>query len=174
MLELTARAPRDAATTATLTLPWERRGVTRQRVRLDDGRDAGVFLARGEILRGGDRLAAASGEVVAIVAALQPVLVVRAATATLLARAAYHLGNRHVAVEVGDGWLKLEHDHVLRAMLEGLGVEVESATLPFEPEGGAYAHAHGHTHQRGADAPGPLAARIASPARRPRGGGTHG
>ena len=144
MLELDRRAPRDAKAVATLTLPWERRGVTRQRVRLDDGREAGLFLARGEILRGGDRVASPDGEIVGVVAAPQPVMVVRAADPQLLARAAYHLGNRHVAVEVGAGWLKLERDHVLRDMLEGLGVSVENATLPFEPEGGAYAHGHGH------------------------------
>jgi urease accessory protein len=140
MLELDRRASRDAKAAATLTLPWERRGVTRQRVQLDDGREAGVFLPRGEILRGGDRLSTASGEVVAIVAAIEPVMVVRAAEPRTLARAAYHLGNRHVAVEVGEGWLKLERDHVLGEMLQGLGVRVEDAMLPFEPEAGAYAH----------------------------------
>jgi len=140
MLELDRRAPRDANASATLTLPWERRGVTRQRVRLDDGREAGVFLPRGEILRGGDRLATASGEVVAIEAAIEPVMVVRASDPQALARAAYHLGNRHVAGEVGEGWLKLERDHVLGEMLEGLGLRVENAMLPFEPEAGAYAH----------------------------------
>ena len=169
MIELVERAPRDAPPSATLTLPWERRGVTRQRVRLDDGREAGVFLARGEILRGGDHLASASGEVVAIVAAPQPVMVVRAPTPAALARAAYHLGNRHVAVEVGDGWLKLEADHVLREMLAGLGVSVESATLPFEPEAGAYSHGHGHG--RIGEPAGPLASRIAGSAtHRPRHG----
>ena len=144
MLELDRRAPREAQATTTLTLPWERRGVTRQRVRLDDGRDAGLFLARGEILRGGDKVASSSGEVVAVVAAPEPVMVVRAGDPVALARAAYHLGNRHVAVEVGEGWLKLERDHVLRDMLEGLGVSVEDALLPFEPEAGAYAQGHAH------------------------------
>lgn len=171
MLELDRRAPRDAAACATLTLPWERRSVTRQRVRLDDGRDAGLFLPRGEVLRGGDRVASPSGEVVAIVAAPEEVMVASAADPRVLARAAYHLGNRHVAVEVGEGTLKLARDHVLREMLLGLGVDVADAMRPFEPESGAYGHGHAH-------APGdlgPLAARIASPARpgRPN-GGTHG
>ena len=157
MLELDRRVSRDATAGVTLTLPWERRGVTRQRVRLDDGREAGVFLPRGEILRGGDRLATASGDVVVVVAAPQPVMVVRAADPRALARAAYHLGNRHVAVEVGEGWLKLERDHVLRAMIEGLGADVEEAVLPFEPEAGAYS-GHGHSH-----APGSIADRITGP-----------
>ena len=144
MLELDRRVSRDATAHATLTLPWERRGVTRQRVRLDDGREAGLFLSRGEILRGGDRLSTGSGEIVAVVAASQPVMLVHASDPRALASAAYHLGNRHVAVEVGEGWLKLERDHVLREMLEGLGASVEDATLPFEPEAGAYSHAHAH------------------------------
>ena len=168
MLELDRRAPRDAKPATTLTLPWERRGVTRQRVRLDDGREAGLFLARGEILRGGDRVVSTSGVVVAVVAAPEPVMIVRADDPLALARAAYHLGNRHVAVEVGEGWLKLERDHVLRDMLAGLGVSVDDATLPFEPEAGAYSH--GHTH--GVATPGPLAARIAASAPHRRGGGT--
>ena len=144
MLELVERAPRDAQPTATLTLPWDRRGVTRQRVRLDDGRDAGVFLARGEILRGGDRLATASGEVVEIVAAPQSVLVVRAATPTLLARAAYHLGNRHVPVQVGEGWLRITDDHVLARMLDALGARLSVVEAAFEPEAGAYGAGHHH------------------------------
>jgi len=171
MIELAQRAPRDAVATASLTLPWERRSVTRQKVRLDDGRDAGLFLPRGEILRGGDRLASTSGEIVAIVAAPEAVLVVRAPDPQALARAAYHLGNRHVAVEVGEGMLMLERDHVLEDMLLGLGVSVEEAMLPFEPEPGAYAHGNAHSHE----ALGPLAARIVSPApHRHRHGGAHG
>jgi len=148
MLELDRRAARDAIATATLTLPWDRRGVTRQRVRLDDGRDAGLFLPRGEILRGGDRVASVDGVVVAIVAAREPVLRVTAATPRDLARAAYHLGNRHIAVEVvaGGTALQLERDHVLRAMLEGLGVVVEEVEAPFEPEAGAYGGHGGHSH----------------------------
>ncbi|CAG0951472.1 Urease accessory protein UreE [Burkholderiales bacterium] len=204
MLELDRRASRDARPASTLTLPWERRGVTRQKVRLDDGREAGLFLPRGETLRGGDRVASAAGEVVEIVAASEPVMVARAADPQALARAAYHLGNRHVAVEVGEGFLALERDHVLRAMLEGLGLTVEDAERPFEPEGGAYAHGHAHDqgqghghghgradegghghgnasgggydhgHDHAHDPAGPLAARIASPARRHRHGGSHG
>jgi urease accessory protein len=154
MLELDRRAAREAVASATLTLPWDRRGVTRQRVRLDDGREAGLFLPRGEILRGGDRVATADGLVVAIVAAREPVLRVTASTPRDLARAAYHLGNRHIAVEVVAGGvaLQLEPDHVLRAMLEGLGVVVEEVIAPFEPEAGAYGghggHGHGPSHRR--------------------------
>jgi len=150
MLEFDRRAARDAIASATLTLPWDRRGVTRQRVRLDDGREAGLFLPRGEVLRGGDRVATADGVVVAIVAAREPVMRVTAPTPRDLARAAYHLGNRHIAVEVvaGGAALQLERDHVLRAMLEGLGVTVDEIEAPFEPEAGAYGgHGHGSSHR---------------------------
>ena len=147
MIELERRAAPGAPAATTLTLPWERRGVTRQRVRLDDGRDAGLFLPRGEILRGGDRIASADGVVVEVRAAAEPVMRVTAPTSAALARAAYHLGNRHIAVEVArDGtWLHLERDHVLREMLAGLGVDVADVVAPFEPEAGAYGHGgHGH------------------------------
>jgi urease accessory protein len=153
MIRIEARATRRGPSNATLTLPFERRCVTRQKVTLDGGEEAGLFLPRGEVLRDGDLLATDDARVVRVVAAPEPVLVVRAADPRLLARVAYHLGNRHVPVEVGEGVLKLERDHVLRAMVEGLGASVEEAVLPFEPEGGAYsAHAH---------APGSVAARIA-------------
>jgi urease accessory protein len=64
----------------------------------------------------------------------------------MLARAAYHLGNRHVPVQVGDGYLRLAADHVLELMLKGLGARITPRRVPFEPEAGAYAgHAHGGT-----------------------------
>ena len=124
---------------------------------LDGGEEAGLFLPRGEVLRDGDLLATDDARVVRVVAAAEPVLIVRCADPQQLARVAYHLGNRHVAVEVGDGMLKLERDHVLRAMIEGLGADVEEAVLPFEPEAGAYS-GHGHSH-----APGSIADRITGP-----------
>jgi urease accessory protein len=129
-----------------LVLPFERRCVSRQAARLSDGREAQLFLPRGTVLRHGDILEADDGTRVVVEAAPEHVLVVRASDRAL-ARAAYHLGNRHVAVEVGDGVLKLAHDHVLEAMLRGLGVAVEPAHAPFEPESGAYAHGRSHAHE---------------------------
>lgn len=64
--------------------------------------------------------------------------------ARALARAAYHLGNRHTPVEVGEGRLRLAADHVLADMLRGMGLEVRTVTAPFEPEAGAYAAGHQH------------------------------
>ncbi|MGD9835741.1 MAG: urease accessory protein UreE [Piscinibacter sp.] len=135
-----------------LELPFADRARTRQRVRLASGRMAGLDLPRGTLLRGGDRVAGA-GLVVEVQAAPETVSVVRAAAPRLL-RAAYHLGNRHVAVEFGCGWLAYLHDHVLDDMLRGLGLEPECTRQAFEPEGGAYGghgHAHGHGHDHAHD-----------------------
>ena len=151
LLQLTARAAPDSASETTLTLPFERRQRTRLRVTLDDGTEAALMLPRGEVLRGGDRLRSSCGRVVTVRAADEPVSHVACDDPRGLARAAYHLGNRHVPVQVGDGWLRYLHDHVLDAMVEGLGLAVQSMAAPFEPEAGAYAghHHHGHGHGHG-------------------------
>ena len=139
----------DAAPTARLTLDFDARTKSRLRTQLADGEEVGLFLPRGTILRGGDRLLAADGRIVEVVAAPKDLIEARCADAFALARAAYHLGNRHVAVQVGAGWLRIQADHVLETMLTGLGAEVASLTAPFEPEAGAYAHGHHHA-ERGA------------------------
>ncbi|MDG4553902.1 MAG: urease accessory protein UreE [Candidatus Competibacter sp.] len=130
------REPVDAQTT--LTLPFEQRRKSRLRTRLDNGRDAGLFLPRGTVLRHGDRLRATSGLVVEVRAAPETVSTARADDALLLARAAYHLGNRHVALQLGSGWLRYSHDHVLDDMARELGLTVSREQAPFEPEAGAY------------------------------------
>lgn len=153
MLRIVERTGQGAAT-VTLTLPLEQRIKARLRVTLDDGRDAGLFLDRGPILRGGDLLVAEDGSVVQVLAAPEPVSVVRAADGLLLARACYHLGNRHTPLQILAGEVRYQHDHVLDEMLRGLGLSPAFAELPFEPEPGAYAehgsdHAHGHGHSQG-------------------------
>ena len=148
MLELTRRVS-DGQPVATLTLPLEKRVRSRLRVTLDDGTPAGVFLARGETLSDGDLLADVAGKVVAVRAAAEPLSEVRCADPVLMARACYHLGNRHVALQVADGQLRYLHDHVLDDMLRGLGLEPIFIEAPFAPEPGAYggsAHGHGHSH----------------------------
>jgi urease accessory protein len=127
-----------------LVLPFERRCVSRQSAKLSDGRVAQLFLPRGTVMRHGDVLAAEDGTRVVVEAAAEDVLLVRARDSRALARAAYHLGNRHVAVEVGEESLKIGDDHVLADMLAGLGVELEAVRAPFEPESGAYGHPHEH------------------------------
>ncbi|THF66573.1 urease accessory protein UreE [Pseudothauera nasutitermitis] len=127
-----------------LELSFEYRTKSRLRATLRSGEEVGLFLPRGTILRGGMKLEAADGRVVEVLAAPEELLEVRCADALELARAAYHLGNRHVAVELGEGWLRIQADHVLENMLLGLGATVAAITAPFEPESGAYAHGHQH------------------------------
>jgi len=144
MLTFDRRMPPGTQATATVTLAYEARRKSRQKVRIDGGDEAGVILPWGESLRHGDVLATTSGHLVRIVAAPEPVMLIRCSHPRELARVAYHLGNRHVAVEVTEGLLKISPDHVLRGMVEGLGAQVELATQPFEPESGAYGgHVHG-------------------------------
>lgn len=146
MVELTAKAPADSTTVAQLRLPFDQRQKSRLRTKLTDGEDAWLLLPRGEILRGGDKLQASDGRVVEVVAAMEDVMHITCASANALAKAAYHLGNRHVPVEVGDGYLRIAADHVLAEMLTGLGATLITMQAPFEPEGGAYGHTSGHDH----------------------------
>ncbi|MGL1832086.1 urease accessory protein UreE [Rhodocyclaceae bacterium SMB388] len=127
-----------------LELDFNRRTKSRLRARMPSGREVGLFLPRGSILRGGQKLLAKDGRIVEIVAAPEDLLEVRCSDSLELARAAYHLGNRHVAVEIGDGWLRIQADHVLEGMLIGLGADVRPVSAPFEPEAGAYAPGHQH------------------------------
>jgi urease accessory protein len=148
-------APALVRRAAVVELDWD----TRQKSRFDavdsSGRGIGVFLPRGRIVRGGDVLVAEDGSLVAVKARDQPVLIVTASAGTdsslALLRAAYHLGNRHVPLEVRADRLQLEPDHVLAEMLARMGLGVEESTGPFEPEAGAYdttssGHGHGHDH----------------------------
>ena len=130
---------------AVLALPFELRQKSRLRTAVEDGEEIGLFLDRGTLLRGGDWLVADDGRVVRVVAADEDLQEARCTDADGLARVAWHLGNRHAAVEVGAGWLRFAADEVLAAMLRGLGATVTRVRAPFEPEGGAYAggpHAH--------------------------------
>jgi urease accessory protein len=138
-------APPTAQVDGTLTLPFEQRCKSRLRTTLVSGEEIGLFLERGTILRGGDCLAADDGRVVRVQSAEEKLMEVRARDAQSLAKAAYHLGNRHTPIQVGDGWLRFAADHVLAEMLIGLGVEVSALEAPFEPEPGAYAAGH-HPH----------------------------
>ncbi|BBA34750.1 urease accessory protein [Methylocaldum marinum] len=146
MTRLNEFAPPGAAHHDTLTLLFEARQKSRLLVCLDSGAEAGVFLPRGTVLRDGDRLLADDGLVVLVRAAAEPVSVVRTADALLFARACYHLGNRHVALQIESGELRYLRDHVLDDMVRGLGLTVEHALMPFEPERGAYHGAHQHDH----------------------------
>ena len=136
---------------ASVKLSIEQRVRSRLKVSLDDGRSAGLFLERGRLLRGGELLSNDDGFIVKVIAANERVSTVHSDDSTLLAKAAYHLGNRHVPLQVESGWLRYQHDHVLDGMLEQMGLSVKVEQAPFEPEAGAYhqmtgAGQHGHTH----------------------------
>jgi urease accessory protein len=138
----------------TVELDWDVRQKSRFDCTDSAGRQLGVFLPRGTTVRGGDVLVAEDGSLVRIVAAPQTVLRITHCTAHGspydLIRAAYHLGNRHVQIELKPDHLKIEPDHVLADMLRAMHLIVNTVSEPFEPEAGAYAqggHAHGHAHK---------------------------
>lgn len=151
---LNRRVDSSTATDDILRLPFEARQKARQRARAVSGRYFGIKLPRGTILRGGDVLQSECGRTVAIEAAAETVSRIVSDDAQQLARAAYHLGNRHVWVQIGENWLSYLHDHVLDDMLRTLGVSVEVLEDAFEPEAGAYSggHGHSHTHSHSSDA----------------------
>ena len=133
------------ATDLVLILPFELRQKSRLKAELNNGEQVGLMLPRGHLLRGGDCLRAEDGRIIRIEAADEQVSTVHHDDHIMIARASYHLGNRHVALQVGDGWLRYQHDHVLDDMVRGLGLEIIVENAPFEPEGGAYGgHSHGH------------------------------
>lgn len=136
---LLSRAP-------TLTLAYDGRCKSRLAATLDTGEEVALVMPRGTVLADGDVLVADDGALVRVVAAAQPVLVVRADDTLTRTRAAYHLGNRHTPIEIGVDYLKLEADPVLETMLTRLGARVERAALPFHPEAGAYGGGHRHGH----------------------------
>lgn len=137
----------DAEPTVTLTLDHQQRRRARLRVPLPTGA-VGIALPRGVALKEGDRLRSEpSGLIARVRAAPEHVSVVETQDPHLLARAAYHLGNRHVALCVERGRLIYINDHVLDGMCRELGLHVSEQILPFEPEAGGYAGGHGHAHE---------------------------
>ncbi|WP_415164481.1 urease accessory protein UreE [Ottowia sp.] len=136
---------------ATVELDWDVRQKSRFDATDSQGRRIGVFLPRGSAVRGGDVLVAEDGSLVRVIAAPQQVLRITHCpahgTAFDLTRAAYHLGNRHVPIELRPDHLQIEPDHVLADLLRAMHLIVTEVQAPFEPEGGAYGgHAHGHGH----------------------------
>jgi urease accessory protein len=134
-----------------LLLPFEIRQKRRFRAVLEDGSEVAIFLPRGSNLTDGDVLEADDGTLIKIVAAPEQVLYVTASSSHALTRAAFHLGNRHTPVELGNGYLKLESDPVIKEMLLRLGVQVQEAVLPFQPEAGAYGGGHRHDSDPGGE-----------------------
>ncbi|MBC8209924.1 MAG: urease accessory protein UreE [Gammaproteobacteria bacterium] len=143
----------DAECFTTLTLTFDQRVKSRQRIALDNGRIAGLFLPRGTVLQHGQKIQAETGQLVEIMAAVEAVSSVYVSDALMIARSCYHLGNRHVPLQIAEGFIRYQHDHVLDDMIRGLGLEVTVEKEAFEPEAGAYgehkpaAHEHPHSHQ---------------------------
>ncbi|WP_447894562.1 urease accessory protein UreE [Vreelandella sp. GE22] len=144
----------ESAVTDTLTLPFELRIRGRLKAESDGGRALGLFLDRGPVLRSGEGLKAESGEVIRVCAAIEPVVTARVSSGLPLARLAYHLGNRHVQLALGEddqgGWVRFPPDHVLEELATLLGATLEHGEATFDPEPGAYnqvgGHSHGHSH----------------------------
>jgi urease accessory protein len=145
----------------TIELDWDVRQKSRFAATDSQGRELAIFLPRGQAVRGGDVLVAEDGSMVRVIAAPQKVLYITTCpthgTPFDLTRAAYHLGNLHVPIELQPDHLKIEPDHVLADMLRSMHLIVVEAEMAFEPEGGAYGghvtndghshHAPGHAHQ---------------------------
>lgn len=140
-----------AAATDSVALAYDERKRSRLKVRLASGLEAGIFLERGDHLHGGDKLMAEDGSaVVEILAAPEKLIEAVADSPLLFARAAYHLGNRHVPVQIlpseHGGRLLFQTDHVLADMAKGLGCAISETEAPFQPESGAYGAHGGHHH----------------------------
>ena len=135
------------AATLTLALKFDDRQKSRHKAQTTCGQTLGWFIERGRILKDGDVLQCTDGTLVKIVASDESVSTVYAKTALDLLRAAYHLGNRHVPLQITSDFVRFQHDHVLDDMVRGLGLSVASEQAPFQPEPGAYSAAgHSHSH----------------------------
>lgn len=155
-VEVTDTVPSTPKTS--LTLVKDQREKSRLKVTLDNGEEGGLFFAKGTTFQDGDLIISTDGEtLVQIRAAVETVSSIRCDDPLLLAKACYHLGNRHIALQINATELRYQHDHVLDEMVRGLGLEVLTEQAPFEPESGAYSggghhhhhsddHSHGHSH----------------------------
>lgn len=127
----------------TLSLTAEERTRSRRQFEAEDGQVVYLHLARGTVLRNGDLLESEpGGQLLRVLAKPEPVLTVRADTDLELLQAAYHLGNRHVPLEITRDFLRLAPDPVLQDLLEKRGLQIVAEVQPFQPEMGAYGHSH--------------------------------
>lgn len=142
MRQLIERFNSNTVANACITLPFEQRQKSRLHAYLDDGREVALLLPRGTVLRHGDVLRGDDGLLVRVQAAPEAVSTAYTDDSLSLARACYHLGNRHVPLQIGAAWLRYLQDHVLDDMVQKLGLRLVQEQAPFEPEAGAYAHVH--------------------------------
>lgn len=168
MLTLNTKVDQADSIYAELVLPYEMRENSRLRTALASGEEVAIFTERGTVLRHNDLLKSDDGRVVKIVAAQEPTYRVTCRTPFDLLRCAFHLGNRHTQTQVGETFLRIHRDSVLKQMLEGLGASIVEECAQFEPEAGAYSgnghhHGSGHHHAHGPLAPIPVRQRIHRP-----------
>lgn len=171
MLILNAKIDHAHSIYANLVLPYELRENSRLRTVLASGEEVAIFTPRGTVLRNNDLLKSDDGCVVQIIAAQEPTYRITCGTPHKLLRCAFHLGNRHTQTQIGDGFLRIAQDAVLKGMLEGLGATVFEENAQFEPEAGAYSGGghqheggdHGHSHAHGPLAPIPVHQKIHRP-----------
>lgn len=135
---------------ATITLTLDQRVKSRLKTSLDNGEEVGLFMGRGSVLAHGDLIMTNDGFIAQIIAAPEKLSSIYTEDILLLARACYHLGNRHVALQITKNSVHYKHDHVLDDMIRSFGLNLISEELPFSPESGAYSqhstnhHAHDH------------------------------
>ena len=172
MLTLNVKIAHADSVSAQLVLPYQLRENSRLRTKFASGEEVAIFTERGTVLRNNDLLRGDDGRVVQIIAAQEPTYRIACNTPRELLRCAFHLGNRHTQTQVGEGFLRIYQDSVLKEMLEGLGATVEEESAQFEPEAGAYSegghHHHGgddhdHAHGHGPLAPIPVRQKIHRP-----------
>lgn len=165
MLQIHQRIHDHAPTDDTLVLPFELRCRARFRAVSAKGQAVGLFLERGRVLDEGDVLISDCGQRFAVQAAPEAVVTATAADLRSFARACYHLGNRHVPLQLGEYWVRFQPDHVLEDMVAAFGLSLAHEARPFRPESGAYSgqggghhhhghrdhgdHAHDHHHEHG-------------------------
>ena len=146
MLTLHTKVPNTERIDGELVLPYELREKSRLRATLLSGEEVALFTVRGTVLRHGDLLKGDDGRIIKITAATEATCRVTCDGSQALLRCAFHLGNRHTQAEVGDGFLRIRRDPVLKDMLAGLGADVNEEQAPFEPESGAYSAKFGGGH----------------------------
>lgn len=127
---------------------FEERQKSRYRTITTCGKEIGWFIERGYVLKENDVLKCHDGTLVLVRCADEAVSNVTVSDELSLLKAAYHLGNRHVPLQVERGFLRYQEDYVLDDMVKGLGLNVEHTQAPFSPESGAYSQSghHGHSH----------------------------
>jgi urease accessory protein UreE len=164
MLTLHTRLEHAERIDGEVILSYDQREKCRLRARLVSGEEVALFTVRGSVLHDGDLLTGEDGRVIRVLAAPEAVYTIDCATAHILARCAYHLGNRHAQVQLGERFLRIRADPVFKSMVEGLGATVRQEFAPFQPEAGAYAEG-AHSHGAGSHllAPVPLRQKIHRP-----------